>query len=66
MTRAARKALERKLEQIRRLALEPTDARARKELTQIIEELEFRIQDGSAESRGGGRADLHQHLRGDN
>jgi hypothetical protein len=46
MTRMARQALERKLEQARRLALEPTDLRAREQVAQLIEELELRLQDG--------------------
>jgi hypothetical protein len=45
MTRIRRVALERKLEQARRLALEPTDPLTRERLAQIIEELEFRLQD---------------------
>ena len=45
MTRMIRHELERKLEQARRLAMEPTDALTRERLAQIIEELEFRLQD---------------------
>ena len=45
MTRMARQALERKLEQARRLALEPTDLRAQEQVAQMIEELELRLQD---------------------
>jgi TATA-binding protein-associated factor Taf7 len=43
MTRADRQALERKLEQTRRLALEPTDPLTRERLAQKIEELEFQL-----------------------
>ena len=45
MTRPSRQALVRKLEQARRLALEPTDALTRERLAQLIEELEFQLQD---------------------
>jgi hypothetical protein len=45
MTRLKRDAVERKLEQARRLALEPTDALTRERLAQLIEELEFQLQD---------------------
>ena len=45
MTRMRRVELERKLEQSRRLALEPTDPLTRERLAQIIEELEFQLQD---------------------
>jgi len=45
MTRITREALERKLEQARRLALEPTDPLTRERLAQIVEELEFQLQD---------------------
>ena len=45
MTRMRRAVLERKLDQARRLALEPTDALTRERLAQIIEELEFLLQD---------------------
>jgi hypothetical protein len=45
MTRTSRQALERKLEQARRLALEPTDALTRERLAQLVEELEFQLQD---------------------
>jgi hypothetical protein len=45
MTRRSREALERKLEQARRLALEPTDSLTRERLAQMIEELEFQLQD---------------------
>ena len=44
MTRV-RHVLERKLEQARRLALEPTDPLTRERLAQLIEELEFQLQD---------------------
>lgn len=63
MTRMARKVLERKLEQVHRLALEPTDARTRELLTQLIEELEFRIEDGSADGRLREEA-RHNHYTG--
>ncbi len=39
MTRTDRRALERKLEQTRRLALEPTDPLTRERLAQMIEEI---------------------------
>ena len=45
MTRMDRLVLERKLEQTRRLALEPTDPVTRERLAQMIEELEFRLRD---------------------
>ena len=45
MTRANRLELERKLEQARRLAMEPTDTLTRERLAQLIEELEFRLHD---------------------
>jgi hypothetical protein len=45
MTRRDRQALERKLEQTRRLALEPTDARTQERLAQMMEELEFQLRD---------------------
>jgi hypothetical protein len=44
MTRTSRQALERKLEQARRLALEPTDALTRERLAQLVEELELQLQ----------------------
>jgi hypothetical protein len=44
MTRMDRQALERKLEQTRRLALEPSDPATREKLAQRIEELEFQLQ----------------------
>ena len=50
MTRMRRVILERKLEQARRLALEPTDPPTREGLAQIIEELEFQLQDQKAPS----------------
>jgi TATA-binding protein-associated factor Taf7 len=40
-----RVVLERKLAQARRLALEPTDPLTRERLAQIIEELEFKLED---------------------
>jgi hypothetical protein len=45
MTRANRQALERKLEQARRLASEPTDRLTRERLAELVEELEFQLQD---------------------
>jgi hypothetical protein len=45
MIRTRSVVLERKLEQVRRLALEPTDPQTRERLAQIIEELEFQLQD---------------------
>jgi hypothetical protein len=40
-----REELDRKLAQARRLALEPTDPLTRERLAQLIEELEFQLQD---------------------
>jgi TATA-binding protein-associated factor Taf7 len=45
MTRLKRATLETKLEQTRRLAMEPTDPLTRERLAQLIEELEFQLQD---------------------
>ena len=45
MTRRHREELDRKLAQARRLALEPTDPLTRERLAQLIEELEFQLQD---------------------
>jgi hypothetical protein len=45
MTRMRRVVLEQKLEQARRLAFEPTDPLTRERLAQLIEELEFQLQD---------------------
>ncbi len=45
MTRKAREELSRKLAQVRRLALEPTDPLTRERLAELIEELEYRLQD---------------------
>jgi TATA-binding protein-associated factor Taf7 len=45
MMRMDRQALERKLEHTRRIALEPTDPLTRERLAQMIEELEFQLQD---------------------
>jgi hypothetical protein len=45
MTRTNRQELERKLEQARRLALEPTDALTRERLAQLVEDLELQLQD---------------------
>jgi hypothetical protein len=51
MTRMECQALERKLKQIRRLALEPTDPHTQERLAQMIEELEFQLQEGSPDDR---------------
>jgi hypothetical protein len=45
MTRANRRELERKLEQARRLAMEPTDPLTRERLAQLVDELEFQLRD---------------------
>ena len=45
MTRLQREILERKLAQALRLALEPTDPLSRERLAQVIEELEFQLQE---------------------
>jgi hypothetical protein len=45
MKRKHREELDRKLAQARRLALEPTDPLTRERLAQLIEELEFQLQD---------------------
>jgi hypothetical protein len=45
MTRRSREVLESKLAQVRRLALEPTDPLTTERLAQMIEELEFQLQD---------------------
>ena len=45
MMRMDRQALEWKLEHTRRIALEPTDPLTRERLAQMIEELEFQLQD---------------------
>lgn len=44
MIRWNREELERKLAQARRLALEPTDPLTRERLAQMIEDLEFQLQ----------------------
>jgi hypothetical protein len=44
MTRLQRERLEQKLMQTLRLALEPTDPATREHLAQIIEELEYQLQ----------------------
>jgi hypothetical protein len=44
MRSTRRVVLERKLEQARRLALEPTDPLTRERLAQIIEDLEYQLQ----------------------
>ena len=44
MTRMSREALERKLARARRLALEPTDPLTTERLAEMIEELEFQLQ----------------------
>lgn len=43
MTRRERQELERKLAEVHRLALEPTDALTRERLAQLIEDLEFQL-----------------------
>ena len=43
MTRIRREALKRQLEQVRRLALEPTDSGTREQLAERIEELELQL-----------------------
>jgi hypothetical protein len=43
MMRMDRRALQRKLEHTRRVALEPTDPLTRERLAQMIEELEFQL-----------------------
>jgi hypothetical protein len=45
MKRRHHEELDRKLAQARRLALEPTDPLTRERLAQLIEELEFQLQD---------------------
>ena len=45
MTRLQREIVERKLAQALRLALEPTDPLTRERLAQMIEELEFQLQE---------------------
>jgi hypothetical protein len=45
MTRRDREELNRKLAQARRLAMEPSDPLTRERLAELIEELEFRLQD---------------------
>jgi len=45
MTRRYREELNRKLVQARRLALEPSDPLTRERLAQLIEDLEFQLQD---------------------
>jgi hypothetical protein len=45
MNRMKRQELERKLGQVYRLALEPSDPLTRERLAQLIEELEFQLQD---------------------
>jgi hypothetical protein len=45
MNRRDHAELNRKLAQARRLALEPTDPLTRERLAQLIEELEFQLQD---------------------
>ena len=63
MTRMDRKALKRKLEQTRRLALEPTDPLSRERLAQTIEELEFQLEEGSPANRLREEA-RHNHYTG--
>jgi hypothetical protein len=43
--RTTRKELERKLEQARRLTMEPTDSLTLERLAQLVEELEFQLKD---------------------
>lgn len=45
MTRRDREELGRKLAQARRLAMEPSDPLTRERLAELIEELEFRLQE---------------------
>jgi hypothetical protein len=45
MPRKGHEELDRKLAQARRLALEPSDPLTRERLAQLIEELEFQLQD---------------------
>lgn len=45
MSRRHREELDRKLAQARRLALEPTDPLTRERLADLIEELEYQLQD---------------------
>jgi hypothetical protein len=45
MTRKDREELNRKLAQARRLAMEPTDPLTRERLAELIEELEFQLQE---------------------
>ena len=45
MTRRDRAELNRKLAQARRLALEPSDPLTRERLAQLVEDLEFKLQD---------------------
>jgi hypothetical protein len=45
MDRRHREELNRRLEQARRLALEPSDPLTRERLAQLIEDLEFQLQD---------------------
>jgi hypothetical protein len=45
MTRRDREELIRKLAQARRLAMEPSDPLTRERLAELIEELEFRLQE---------------------
>jgi hypothetical protein len=45
MARTNRRELERKLEQARRLAAEPTDPLTRERLAELVEELEFQLQE---------------------
>jgi hypothetical protein len=45
MNQSDRKEFERKLAQARRLALEPCDPLTRERLAQLVEELEYQLQD---------------------
>ena len=63
MKRIVRQALERKLEQTRRLALEPVDLQTRERLAEMIEELEFRLQTRSNHN-GSWEEARHNHYTG--
>jgi cytochrome c-type biogenesis protein CcmH/NrfG len=55
MTRMSREGVEQKLAQARRLALEPNDPLTEERLAQMIEELEFQLQDQPRSNILGGR-----------
>jgi hypothetical protein len=63
MTRMVRKALERKLAQARRLALEPTDPLTQERFAQMIEELEFQLDERSPDNRSREEARHNHYLR---